>query len=348
MEKITNIEINNFKSIRHAEIKDCRRVNVFIGYPNVGKSNILEALALFALNQQTRFTDLVRVKEIPTIFFNGFMEKGLMVSINGRYGVFGDFSENNFSLTYQTKNNEKIFEEFEINIALNPSVKKVMLFNGFEYLSGTNSNEQDEYFVVKKYEFKKIVNQAAKNYSSLQYPFGNNIFSILQTNEHLNTDASNLLKEYQLELLFDNREQQFTILKRTGSSIFTVPYELLADTIQRLIFYKAAIFSNKEKVLLLEEPEAHMFPPYIRKMTADIVNDKNDNQYFIATHSPYVLDELMAEAADDVSIYLVDYKDGETKIIHLSNQDFNEIREYGVNLFFNIESYLKHGQVDNA
>lgn len=178
MEKITNIEINNFKSIRHAEIKDCRRVNVFIGYPNVGKSNILEALALFALNQQTRFTDLVRVKEIPTIFFNGFMEKGLMVSINGRYGVFGDFSENNFSLTYQTKNNEKIFEEFEINIALNPSVKKVMLFNGFEYLSGTNSNEQDEYFVVKKYEFKKIVNQAAKNYSSLQYPFGNNILSI--------------------------------------------------------------------------------------------------------------------------------------------------------------------------
>jgi len=44
MNHIKNIEIKNFKSIRHQTIDDCRKVNVFIGYPNVGKSNIIEAL----------------------------------------------------------------------------------------------------------------------------------------------------------------------------------------------------------------------------------------------------------------------------------------------------------------
>jgi len=48
MNQIKNIEIKNFKSIRHQTIDDCKRINVFIGYPNVGKSNILEGLSLIS------------------------------------------------------------------------------------------------------------------------------------------------------------------------------------------------------------------------------------------------------------------------------------------------------------
>lgn len=35
------VEIKNFKSIKDLRL-DCKRVNIFIGKPNVGKSNILE------------------------------------------------------------------------------------------------------------------------------------------------------------------------------------------------------------------------------------------------------------------------------------------------------------------
>ncbi len=44
---INKLEIKNFKSIKHLEL-DCKRVNIFIGKPNVGKSNILEALGIFS------------------------------------------------------------------------------------------------------------------------------------------------------------------------------------------------------------------------------------------------------------------------------------------------------------
>lgn len=42
---IDRLKIERFKSIRSLEI-NCRRINLVIGAPNVGKSNILEALGL--------------------------------------------------------------------------------------------------------------------------------------------------------------------------------------------------------------------------------------------------------------------------------------------------------------
>ena len=44
---ITKLSIANFKSIRQLDI-DCKKINLFIGEPNTGKSNILEALALLS------------------------------------------------------------------------------------------------------------------------------------------------------------------------------------------------------------------------------------------------------------------------------------------------------------
>ena len=47
---IKKLEIENFKSIKHLSL-DCKRVNVFIGEPNAGKSNILEALGCYLMHR---------------------------------------------------------------------------------------------------------------------------------------------------------------------------------------------------------------------------------------------------------------------------------------------------------
>ena len=41
---IDYIEIKNFKSIRHLELTGFKRINLLLGRPNAGKSNLLEAL----------------------------------------------------------------------------------------------------------------------------------------------------------------------------------------------------------------------------------------------------------------------------------------------------------------
>jgi AAA15 family ATPase/GTPase len=337
MNYIDNIEIKNFKSIRHQKIEGCRRINVFIGYPNVGKSNLIEALSLFCITNETRFSDFIRVKEDPTLFFNGFINNTVEVTLNGLFQIFCKYSNGELQVV------EKYLESYSDSktVFRHPTLRE-NFFKNFGYNRSIAPQAAVPGFSIKKYEFKKNELRNINQYSGLKFPFGENLFDIIQTNEIINDEVSELLKEYGFEFLYESRLQAYTIFKRTDKGVFTIPYELLADTLQRVIFYKAAIFSNKETVLLFEEPEAHMFPPYISKFTADVMYDKNNNQYFIATHSPFVLNDFMEDVdKESLSIYAVGYSKGETTVSRLTDKQVNDVYQYGVDLFFNLEDFLK-------
>ena len=61
MSTLKKIRIQNFKSIKDLELK-CKSINLFIGKPNAGKSNILEALGLVSnLTLLTLFLNLLDI-----------------------------------------------------------------------------------------------------------------------------------------------------------------------------------------------------------------------------------------------------------------------------------------------
>lgn len=73
---ITSLNVEWFKSIREVNI-DCRRVNVFIGEPNAGKSNILEALGVVSwcgLGQKQPLSPFVRMGNMMDLFFDGLVQ----------------------------------------------------------------------------------------------------------------------------------------------------------------------------------------------------------------------------------------------------------------------------------
>ena len=169
---------------------------------------------------------------------------------------------------------------------------------------------------------------------------GNNLMQVLQQNESIKQYFVELLKAYGLQLTFDLAQQEVRILKPLDdSSSFIVPYMALADSIKRLMFYKAAVDSNRDSVLLFEELEAHAYPPYISKIVQTIINNKN-NQYFITTHSPYVLNEFLEDPSLDVAVHIVDFKNGKTVVKTLSAQEKEEVYSYGIDLFFNTEAFV--------
>ena len=61
---INTLEITNFKSVKHFRLP-CKRFNLFIGEPNTGKSNILEALGLVSFVGARH--------DQPTINMDGFV-----------------------------------------------------------------------------------------------------------------------------------------------------------------------------------------------------------------------------------------------------------------------------------
>ena len=56
---ISDLEVKNYKNINYLQLKGLRRLNLFVGANNAGKSNLLEAISLYAAN----FSPL-RLKEI--------------------------------------------------------------------------------------------------------------------------------------------------------------------------------------------------------------------------------------------------------------------------------------------
>ena len=69
-------------------------------------------------------------------------------------------------------------------------------------------------------------------------------------------------------------ERKLEVVKEQEGMTYSYPYSSVADTLQRIIFYLAAIESNTDAVLLFEEPEAHSFPVYVARLWRRIVESR--------------------------------------------------------------------------
>ncbi|OQP48111.1 hypothetical protein A4H97_30095 [Niastella yeongjuensis] len=327
LEAIPSISIKNFKSIRDLQISDCSRINLFIGKPNVGKSNILEALSTFSIpylreNPTRKLSHLIRLESETELFYNGNTESAAEI----------DIAIGSCAMAFNPK------EGLKARLSLHNQLWEDLRIDDKLIVKGINTPTSFD-VPVKKYQYKHNVAYKRSHSKYLVPPFGSNLLSIIENYDELKQQVVALFREYNLEIAFDKGSQTIKVVQNKQDGLFLIPYNSIADTLQRIIFYKSAIASNNNSILLFEEPEAHSFPPYMTHLTQEIIY-KKDNQYFIATHSPFILNDLLENGRDELSVYMVDFRDGQTVVNRLSSDQLYEIFQNGVDLFTNSESYL--------
>ena len=123
-------------------------------------------------------------------------------------------------------------------------------------------------------------------------------------------------------------------------------------------FFNAAQDSKKfEKIVLhylqtdhnelfLEEPEDNLFPPtqcqLVDWLLDKVSGSRKKEMLFVATHSPYVLNQFIKDNPKDFKLFITHsvQEEGKYTVTQLPESDVRDIYENGVDLFFNFESYL--------
>jgi AAA15 family ATPase/GTPase len=333
---LTELHIRNFKSVKAVDLK-CSRINVFIGEPNTGKSNILETIALLHLfvDRYRKFTR----SDLSFIF---------RISQWNQLFHWRDLSQ---AITLDAVVNSE--HSIQLKLQYDESIDWISVVHGDNEITALDPDELDYDLALEKdgivrfgfYRFRSRNVYRSREDRFVVPPDAPNLLEVIRTSgRELVIALSNLFSKYGLALVLEMPSGSIKLQHSIGEEdipiVASLPYSLLSDTLQRMVFNLAIILGNKKMVIALEEPETHTFPVYVKYLAEKIARDKNDNQYFISTHNPYFLISLLEKAPKkDVNVFITSLENYETKVRMLTDKHREEILDLDLDVFFNLDKF---------
>jgi AAA15 family ATPase/GTPase len=336
---IKNLHIQNFKSIKDLKF-DCSRINLIIGEPNTGKSNILEALGLFSVVHGTsgiqsynNLKDIVRADNMTNLFNDNDISK--IINIEAWYPRLGT---DKFTIKHQ--NNEFV------GMCLNDKTNSKLIEFHVDYNIINNQAPLYTYSPLvppRYYKFKRLDKFSGKELDYLNPPFGENLLVLLNTRRELYDYVWDFLKGFGYTITLDLHSEHIYIARELNKKLLLFPYSTISDTLLNVIFYTAAIETSKEATLIFEEPETGIFP-YYNKFLAERIALYNKNQFFIVTHNPVFVNNIIEKTPDEeLRVFISYYENDETKLKIVTSDELDKLEYFGDNIFINLNKILNNG-----
>ena len=321
---IDKLKIERFKSIRSLEL-ECKRINLFIGEPNVGKSNILEALGLLSWCASTSksLKEFVRFQLTQQLFYDSLTDEPIRIAFHGKP---------NGAVTVKFEN-----EHFDIALPPDGALHARLDFNGGQPVQ----RQWHEGEAFRFYRFRMLEKFDSASPGPLIPPDGRNLFSVAYGSKDMREWLVDLYRPYGLAVVMKPHERMFELQKHQDGVVTAYPYTMSSDTLQRVLFFHAAMASNRDAVLIFEEPEAHAFP-YYTKHLGETIGLGDTNQYFVATHNPYLLSAIVEKAPkEDVAVFVTSFRDFATQAKRLTDEEVSRLLD--ADPFLGLELILDKG-----
>lgn len=324
-----SVSIENYKSIKNIEF-NAKRINIFLGEPNAGKSNILEAMALLSV-EKGNFKEVLRYKSHEDLFYNFHIGETVFVQMGS------------YNCTITSTDTKATLSIYDISASSKPLRRFTLEKNNITVL---NDSDIETAAPIRFYKFKNMeyIEDRNSTIPFLSTPFGSNLYAMLTINKQLRINAAKLFeaKNFRFELRGKGKDKKIELGMDFENEITPIPLELVSDTLRRVLFYEAVFVTNTNSTILLEEPEAHTFPYYTKQLAEKICFDESGNQFFIITHNPYLLLPLVEKtSSEDLAVFVVKMEDFQTKVYPVTQEGIREIIDEGTDAFLNLDRIIE-------
>ncbi|HOJ86542.1 MAG TPA: AAA family ATPase [Elusimicrobiales bacterium] len=365
---IRKLKIKNFRGISELSF-DAKFINILVGKNNVGKSSVLEAIDLLfnthKIDRYDRYNNryddnidyIVKcrrdVAHVEAIYFNNKknilqLKKISEEEKNILYEKIKGDIISNLTEKYSIKQ-DKLFGEREEKYYKNRIIKikknnkevlfipSFMYFSLADYLVPEKEIKHGKLVRVQVYDdFLKIYNKTHYQMLKTLKRNSRNIRVIL-IRDLLRLRENNTSKKVFVKIENFLRENNILDVKRFGfDSILygngiEVPFNVLGDGLKSFTKMLYIYFDDKTKknVILMDEPDSHMHPGYLKEFIKLIIKWSmlERVQFFIATHSSDLIDLLLSQEFDEKS---KKYLEKELNVIRLfkTKNDIDLISTY--------------------
>jgi len=333
--------IKNYKSIKEIILK-ADKVTILIGPPASGKSNILEALFLIGFihklaNEKEQYQSNIRnVPPLSTVLrlstFDDIFYFGLGENIE-----IGEFEENKIKslIISNTETNLTIDMPDGTEVHRLPHIRN-LLFNypkQWPHVLNVFSHITRFYAFDRFNALTNMIRLDRQTNVPMDYldELGRNINNILRRVRLVINIVNDIFGEYGLKI-----EAKF--LREGRFVVFDYNYEVspnaLSDTFYRFLYYLTAIYSNynyvglnglKDKlILLLEEPESHVYPYASKVLAEHIAKTINRLKFIITTHNPHLISAIWDKVKEVTTYYVLRDTTGSTVVYHVNMEKLSE------------------------
>lgn len=334
---ITRLSIERFKSIKSLSIP-CRKVNVFIGAPDTGKTNILEVFYLLSrLGWNWPLDISLRIRPemgFDALFYRQFFDKPISIrmELTPPYPSNYQLAELALSADIAAGGQQLVLASAPTNDRIVVPFGAASHFPRLDWIRFyTYTRSEDWQYNIGYYQGSSLINP----------PHGYNLLYIARHNSKVYDFLKEVVAGLNWRVKFDQGQKTFRLSEVRAEEIVDYNLDLLSDSLKRLFFYGAILQASENAILVLDEPDVFAFPPY-PKTLGEMIGADRSNQFFLTTHNPYFLAGLVGKTSiENLSIFVC-YRDsdGATAAKLLSSEEVSRTIELGASVFFNLSDFL--------
>ncbi|PUU87604.1 MAG: ATPase AAA [Halanaerobium sp.] len=351
MSFIKNLKIERYRGLENLEFKNFKKINLFIGENNTGKTSILEVLNI--LSEPFNPASIIQTSRIREKDFN--LSSGSLSPYESFINIFNQkINDKKIAFSAEVKD-KNIFikltgKETDIinvqprygiseNYSVNNKPEKGKLFKGMFTFDDSNSSFEKEFTLAQdqsRIELNSEIDQDKLLNINYISPLEHLAHSKLISQAIKTGNKKSLIK---IMKIFDNKIISLDIIDENGRPIpyiehqklGIVPLSTFGDGLKKALIIAANIVNVKDGVLLIDEIETSIHKKALLEFFQWYI--KGSFQYnvqsFIATHSLEAIDALInasKEQLNNIACYRLEKDTENIYINRISGKKLYDIR----------------------